>query len=94
MYLHSIHPEGLQAIQRLEAYQPRAKRESPERRRQKPIFITPIPNIECAENQRAVFDCQLEPANDPSMKVEWFFNGEPLVTGDINETVHIYNFFN
>ncbi|XP_014664087.1 PREDICTED: titin-like [Priapulus caudatus] len=92
MYLHTIHPEGLQAIQRLESYQRRPVRESPERLGQKPIFITQIPNIECSENQRSFFECQLEPATDPKMKVEWFFNGQPLVAGHRFKPTHDFGY--
>lgn len=27
------------------------------------------------------FEAQLTPVNDPTMKVEWFLNGQPLTTG-------------
>jgi len=48
--------------------------------RQPPRFMSQIKNISgLKEMQRAKFECQLGPVGDPSMKIEWFYNGEPLI---------------
>ena len=42
-------------------------------------FVTQIESItDLMEMQATKFECQLAPVGDPSMKVEWFFNGRPL----------------
>lgn len=35
------------------------------------------------EGDSAHFECKLIPVGDPNMKVEWFLNGRPLVTGKL-----------
>jgi len=48
--------------------------------RQPPRFMSQIRSIKgLKEMQRAKFECQLGPVGDPSMKIEWFYNGEPLI---------------
>jgi hypothetical protein len=34
-----------------------------------------------AEGERCVFECRVEPTNDPDLKVEWYRNGKLLQTG-------------
>lgn len=47
-----------------------------------PQFLRPLlPQINLKENERAKFETFVQPANDPSLTVEWFKNGEPLKTG-------------
>ena len=47
-----------------------------------PRFVTELKNQdELYEGAAAHFDCRLEPVGDPSMRIEWFFNGRPLDTG-------------
>lgn len=40
-----------------------------------------IGNSQLIEGQSAHFETRLEPMGDPSMTVEWYFNGRPLTTG-------------
>ena len=37
--------------------------------------------IEVKEGQRAHFECKIIPVSDPTLKVEWFHNGQPLKQG-------------
>ncbi len=47
-----------------------------------PKFITQIQNLDNkVEGEAAHFECRLEPVGDPTMRVEWFVNGQPLTTG-------------
>lgn len=44
-----------------------------------PRFVSELedmPNL--IEGQLAHFECQLEPANDPGLKIEWLHNGQPI----------------
>lgn len=49
---------------------------------QPPKFITQIQPLEdLQEGDSAHFECRLHPVNDPKLKVEWFHNGRPLMSG-------------
>ena len=49
-------------------------------RNQPPRFMSQMQNVTgITEMQPCKFECQLAPVGDPTMKVEWFFNGQPLV---------------
>lgn len=73
---------GLQHIQHLEdRSRHHRKEEVEETTTQAPIFTTSLKNINIKEGQRAHFECRLIPVSDPTMKVEWFHNGQPLKSG-------------
>lgn len=49
-------------------------------KRQPPRFVTQIQErLNLVERDVFKFECQLAPVGDPNMKVEWFFNGKPLL---------------
>jgi titin len=79
----SARPEGLEKIKQLEghgAYQ-RPEIQDPTTT-QRPMFTAPLQNIDpIAEGQTAHFECRLIPVNDPTLKVEWFRNEQPIETG-------------
>lgn len=76
----TMHPDALARIQDLEA--PRGGRpESAEIIFEEPVFITHLNNVECKENENVHFECNVEPSKDPTMQIEWFFNGKPLGAG-------------
>lgn len=53
----------------------------------KPIFVTPLSDPPPAsEGKNIHLECKLEPMGDPTMRVEWFFNGKPITVGE-----HKYN---
>ena len=43
-----------------------------------PTFMTPLNNLVVTEGEKVRFDAKIAPAGDPSMKVEWFFNGQAV----------------
>merc|ERR1712106_17459 len=44
-----------------------------------PKFVSALKGTNVVlEGQRAHFECRVEPQNDPSMKVQWYFNGQAL----------------
>jgi len=45
-----------------------------------PRFL-PQDQTELNEGDAAHFDCRVEPASDPDMRIDWFFNGRPFATG-------------
>ena len=49
--------------------------------------------IEVKEGQRAHFECKIIPVSDPTLKVEWLHNGQPLKQGEylsiLLEHIHI-----
>lgn len=49
-------------------------------KKQPPRFVTQIKDqTQLVEMDTTKFECQLAPVGDPNMKVEWFFNGKPLL---------------
>lgn len=81
--VESEHPEGLEKIQHLEDYS-RYQRDVQQdvTFTQKPSFTVQLSgNTQLIEGQSAHFETRLEPMGDPSMTVEWYFNGRPLTTG-------------
>lgn len=47
-----------------------------------PVFKTTLVDPEpVSEGKNIHLEARLEPIGDPSMKVEWFFNGRPLTIG-------------
>lgn len=83
----TLHPGALPRIAQLE--EPKAPRpEMPEPTYESPVFITHLNNIECKENDNVHFECNVEPARDPTMKIEWFCNGQPLPAGSKYKTTY------
>ncbi|KAF0303161.1 Titin [Amphibalanus amphitrite] len=77
----SQRPEALPAIAQLEMGPAPADTERPEPVYDIPVFISHLNNVECNENDKAHFECKVEPAKDPTMTIEWFWNGQPMRTG-------------
>lgn len=48
---------------------------------QAPQFTRALHNIETNEGTNVHLECRLQPVGDPTMRVEWFVNGNPLKTG-------------
>lgn len=60
-------------------------------KKQPPRFVTQIQSqTTLVEMESTKFECQLAPVGDPNMKVEWFFNGKPLLHK--NRFTPIYDF--
>lgn len=49
---------------------------------QAPVFTSSMKSIEVKEGQRAHFECRIIPVSDPTLKVEWMLNGQPLKQGN------------
>uniref|UniRef100_T1J5H7 Ig-like domain-containing protein n=1 Tax=Strigamia maritima TaxID=126957 RepID=T1J5H7_STRMM len=74
---HPQHPESLEPIRKLEEI----RYETPEEYEPtygSPVFLTHLNNVECWEADHAHFHCQVEPHKDPSLVIEFFYNGQPL----------------
>jgi hypothetical protein len=55
-------------------------------RNQPPRFMSQMQNINgINEMQSAKLECQLAPVGDPSMNIEWFFNGQPLIASKLEK---------
>jgi titin len=57
-----------------------------------PEFLTKLQDLMLAENSLAHFETRLTPINDPSMKLEWYHNGEPLSSGSRIKTINDFGF--
>lgn len=73
---------GLEQIQYLEDRTRHSRSEViDETTKQAPVFTTSLKTVEIKEGQRAHFECRLIPVSDPTMKVEWYHNNQPLKSG-------------
>jgi len=54
----------------------RHERREEEVRYSAPLFTTPLKDVAVNEGERARFEARVEPAADPSLRVEWLFNGK------------------
>uniref|UniRef100_A0A7E4ZS77 Immunoglobulin I-set domain protein n=1 Tax=Panagrellus redivivus TaxID=6233 RepID=A0A7E4ZS77_PANRE len=78
LYLDSQHQESWQKIQEMEN-RVDIKEPSPEMNFPPPQFTQPLANFEeLIEGDSVRLECRLQPVNDPTLKVVWTRNGEPL----------------
>lgn len=81
--IETQHPEAMAQITRLEQKAP-SKRPEDAVVIEKPHFGRSLRNQEhLIEGQAVHMEATLTPVNDPTMKVEWFFNGQPIPSGNI-----------
>ena len=58
-----------------------------------PVFKTTLQSPQpVSEGQNIHLEARLEPIGDPSMRVEWFFNGRPLTIGSRFKTYNDFGF--
>lgn len=58
-----------------------------------PKFIVDIKdNVDVPEGGPIHFDCRVEPTNDPTMRIDWFFNGRPFATGSRVHQINDFGF--
>ena len=91
LLLDSDHQEALDKIKYLESkHQKSAEEElsAPE----PPQFGRQLKNLTIEEGAAAHFESTLTPVNDASMRVEWFFNGKPLPSGNRWRTTYDFGF--
>ncbi len=46
--------------------------------------MTPLRDVTVNEGERARFEAKISPVGDPSMRVEWFFNGTSVAASEYN----------
>lgn len=88
MYLDTQHPQGVSGLEAVEeteaAIANRYARQlsKPETEYPKPIWTVPVqPEFHLAEAQPLHLEGQVEPKEDPNLKIEWYFNGKILEHG-------------
>ena len=59
---------------------------------QAPVFTTSMKNLELKEGQRAHFEARIIPVSDPTLKVEWLLNGQPIKQGTRYREGHDFGF--
>lgn len=61
---------------------------------QQPAFTNQLqqelPSV--SEGDTVHLECRATPINDPHMKIEWFHDGQPLITGHRFKTVHDFGY--
>ena len=88
----SQHPDAIAKIRRLEQ-KGLSKVQDEQVVIEKPNFGRALRNQEkLIEGQAVHMEATLTPVNDPTMKVEWFFNGSPVPSG--TDSISISIFFN
>ncbi len=60
----------------------KSSREEEEVQFGQPTFLTPLRDINVNEGERARFEAKVSPVGDPSMQVEWYFNGTPIAASE------------
>ena len=45
---------------------------------QAPVFTSSPKSVDVREGQKAHFEARIIPVSDPTLKIEWFFNGQPI----------------
>lgn len=59
----------------------------------KPIFVQPLSDPQpVSEGRNIHLECRLEPMGDPTMRVEWFWNGRPITVGSRFRTYNDFGF--
>ncbi len=89
----SVRPEGLEKIKALESKQARQAQEEL-KTFQKPVFTQPLKNLLKEENTNAHFSCTLIPVGDPTLKIEWFKDGQKVSTGTRINTMNDFGLVN
>jgi hypothetical protein len=96
--LDSQLPEGMETtIEKLSRFEDIVERQVSEswiqiEERQAPKFLNKLNDVSIRENDFAHFECRLIPVSDPTMRVEWFVNGKPLVTGSRFRTISDFGY--
>ncbi|KAK0408252.1 hypothetical protein QR680_003855 [Steinernema hermaphroditum] len=81
LYLDTQHEESWQKIQEMENREP-IREPSPELSFPPPTFTEPLQNEDnLIEGEGVRLECRLIPVNDPTLKVFWTKNGQPLPEG-------------
>uniref|UniRef100_A0A915LAH8 Ig-like domain-containing protein n=1 Tax=Romanomermis culicivorax TaxID=13658 RepID=A0A915LAH8_ROMCU len=81
LYLDPQHPEGLQRIQELEAARPLESEKVTDACEGAPKLSGQLQNQILKEGTNLYLSFQVHPANDPTMKIDWYLNGQLIITG-------------
>lgn len=88
MFLDTQHPQGISGLEAVqvteESLANRYNRDKtqPEADYPAPQWTIPLqPEFHLRENQALHLEAQVEPKEDPHLKIEWFFNGKVLQHG-------------
>ena len=78
----SFHPDSQKKIQALEAQKGQRRVEADAVVSQPPVFMEALKDIgKVNEGQNIMVEALIEPKNDPSLKVDWELNGQPISSG-------------
>lgn len=69
--MDTLDAQRLEKIRELETVEVKEKVE-PEVVHQKPVFLTPLNNLDLKEAEHAHLECRVEPINDANLKIEWY----------------------
>ncbi|CAI4222564.1 unnamed protein product [Auanema sp. JU1783] len=79
----STHPNSLAKIREIEAIDKYARLEAPEREFTKPQWIQGFQNFDnVGEGESVELHGLVEPSGDPNLRIEWLFNGQPLMNAN------------
>ena len=90
--MECLHEDALEKIKYLEQRKVRADIED-EMAATPPKFTAKLQGkTELLEGQNAHFECRIEPYPDPTLRVEWYFNGKPLPFGNRWRSTYDFGF--
>ncbi|XP_063986913.1 titin isoform X6 [Diachasmimorpha longicaudata] len=88
IYLQTQHPQGEAGLEKIqetdEALRNKSRRpdDAPDHEFGKPIWTVPLqPEFKLSETEALHLEGQVEPKDDPNLKIEWYFNGKALAHG-------------
>ena len=61
-----------------QSHKQQARREEEVSRYGPPSFVTPLNDLTIMEGEKAHLDAKVAPVGDPSIKVEWYCNGQAI----------------
>lgn len=74
------HEASWQRIQEIEAPKPPPE-EAPAPVYPPPTFVGHLADLKVEEGEHARFDVQVQPVSDPTLRIEWYVNGQQLTSG-------------
>ncbi|VDO67652.1 unnamed protein product [Heligmosomoides polygyrus] len=93
LYLDPHHPEGLQRIQELEQDRRQGLPEIEDRTCDAaPQILGNLQDLVLNEHDDIHQEVKVTPVNDPTMTVEWFVEGRPVITGSRVKTVNEFGY--
>ena len=76
-----------------QSHKQQARREEEVSRYGPPSFVTPLNDLTIMEGEKAHLDAKVAPVGDPSIKVEWYCNGQAIAASKCNIKSCLFNFF-